>query len=150
MENAHVDDAVVGSILYCAQGYAALFKRALASSHIEGVTAKTQLDILVSLKLNGEQPMGLLGKRLCKAPEQISRATRSLREAGLITCERDEENRSMVIASLTEKGHHELESYAASMHDSVRALLNKLDPDARAAFIEASLKISEVFLSLKP
>lgn len=150
MKNDDIDEKDAGSILFCAQGYAALFKRALASGQIDGVTAKTQLDILVTLELSGDQSMGSLGKRLCKAPEQISRATRSLREAGLIDCERDGSNRSVVIASLTDKGRQDLDAYCENMYDSIRAFIGKLDPAARETFIKASLEVSNIFLNIKP
>ncbi|NEG69748.1 MarR family winged helix-turn-helix transcriptional regulator [Bifidobacterium choloepi] len=125
-----MDDKDLGIILLGAQGWAGLFTRAMSAGKPAGVTAKTQIDVLVSLSLNGPQSMGALSKRLERAPEQTSRAVKHLKALGLVACSRSPENHRVVVAELTGTGSRQIASYLKAMHDSVWEYLSGLDdPD---------------------
>lgn len=126
-----MDERELGLILLAAQGWSELFSRAMSSGKPAGVTAKTQIDVLVSLSLNGPQNMGALSERLERAPEQISRAVKTLRECGLVACERNPENHRIIVASLTERGAAELKTYLDSMHEFVSSYLAQLSKPQR-------------------
>lgn len=134
----------LSTILLAAQGWSELFTGAMASGKLDGVTAKTQIDVLVSLALNGAQNMGSLSHRLERAPEQISRTVRELREQGLVDCERSSENHRMIIAALTDEGRERVEPYVMQMHEFVRDYLAKIDSPDREWLLTVAEKTIDV------
>lgn len=111
-----------------------LFKKALLTDFFPGVTTKTQMDLLMTLMLNGPMSMSTLSERAGIAPEQATRAIRSLREAGLVQSERSATNRRVVVARITEKGSLLMDDHERQIVGNLATILSELD-DAEIAHL---------------
>lgn len=122
--------------------YHELFKKAVLSSNLPDVNGKTQMDLLVTLSLNGPMSMSALSDRAGIAPEQTTRAIRHLREMGLVSSDRSEENRRVVIASITNKGLQAMEEHEHQIRARLDAGLNGLSDKEIAQLAEISRQAS--------
>lgn len=130
------DDA--HEIMHASIFFHELFKKALLTDLFPGVTTKTQMDLLMTLMLNGPMSMSALSERAGIAPEQATRAIRNLREAELVQSERSATNRRIVVASITEKGKLLMDDRERQVVGNLAAILSELDDAEIAQLAELS------------
>lgn len=115
-----------------------LFKRAVMVDALPVAVTKTQMDLLMSLYAKGASNMSALSERVGIAPEQTTRAMKGLREQGLVETERDEDNRRMVIATLTDKGVLMLDELMREQKTNLQVNLEGLNPEESEQLVEAA------------
>lgn len=108
-----------------------LYKRTIATGKLPEVATKTQIGLLVTLAFNGPMNMTELSKRMGIAPEQTTRAIRSLRDAGLVESARNTENQRMVVARLSQKGEDAMADHERELFGNLESCLKGLDSEER-------------------
>lgn len=122
--------------------YHELFKKTVFSNNLPNINGKTQMDLLVTLSLNGPMSMSTLSERAGIAPEQTTRAIRHLRELGYVHSDRSDENRRIVIARITEEGLRAMAQHEHQIRASLEAGLNGLNDEEIAQLAEISRQAS--------
>ncbi len=125
MERNHSIEPIIQATLY----FHELFKKTLLASQPERIFTKTQMDLMITLHIEGGMNMSALSERVGIAPEQATRALKNLRERGLADTVRSDENRRMVIAQLTEEGALIMDEHLRAVEENLRASLDGLDKD---------------------
>lgn len=128
------------TILRAALYYHEMFKKTLLLSTPPGVSTKTQMDLLVTLYELGPMSMSELSASVGIAPEQATRALKSLRERGLVESERSPENRRMVIARLSETGILVFDEHTRIMRANLQAAIDGLSEEEIAELVKTSEK----------
>lgn len=121
-----------------------LFKRTVLPTALPVPVTKTQMDILMALYSEGPMNMSTLSAKVYIAPEQATRAINGLREKGLISSKRSEENRRMVIAQLTEAGTLMLDDHTHELHMTLQANLEGLSDEEIKELISAAATIAKL------
>ena len=121
-----------------------LFKRTVLPTALPVPVTKTQMDILMALYSEGPMNMSTLSAKVYIAPEQATRAINGLREKGLISSKRSEENRRMVIAQLTEAGALMLDDHTRELHMTLQANLEGLSNEEIKELISAAATIAKL------
>ena len=134
MERNRSTEAILQASLY----FHELFKKTLAANLPAFRFTKTQMDLMVTLHLQGPMNMSTLSEHAGIAPEQASRALKPLRERGLADTVRSDENRRMVIAKLTERGMAMMDEHLRSIERNLRSTLDGLEPDEVERLSEAA------------
>ena len=126
------------ALIQASMYYHELFRKTvLASSDILPLT-RTQIDVMVTLHLDGPLSMGAISERVGIAPEQATRAVKRLRELGLAETDRSQKNRRMVIATTTERGETLMDEHLRCLNANLRASLQGLDPADMDALADAA------------
>lgn len=115
-----------------------LFKRTVLSAPLPVSVTKTQMDILMALYSDGPMNMSTLSAKVYIAPEQATRAIHGLREKGLIASERNEENRRMVIARLTDTAILMLDDHMRDLNMTLQSNLDGLTDEEIAELTRAA------------
>lgn len=134
MERNHSIEPIIQATLY----FHELFKKTLLASQPERIFTKTQMDLMITLHIEGGMNMSALSERVGIAPEQATRALKNLRERGLADTVRSEENRRMVIAQLTEEGALIMDEHLRAVEENLRASLDGLDKDEMDRLADAA------------
>lgn len=121
-----------------------LFKRTVLATAFPVPVTKTQMDILMALYSDGPMNMSTLSAKIYIAPEQATRAINGLREKGLISSERNKENRRMVIAQLTNAGRLMLDDHVRELYMTIQTNLDGLTDDEIKKLVMAASTISEL------
>lgn len=103
-----------------------LFKKTILASFPTESLTKTQMDLLMLMHADGPMSMSVLSSRVGIAPEQATRAIKNLREKGLVESYREEGNRRIVIARLTEQGLLLLDDHFRNVRSNLKASLEGL------------------------
>ena len=140
MERNHGSESIIHATLY----FHELFKKTLVASQPELAFTKTQMDLMIALHLEGPMNMSALSERVGIAPEQATRALKSLRERGLVDTGRSDENRRMVIAQLSEHGMLTMNEHLRAVDENLRASLEGLDANEMERLSQAARKIIEL------
>lgn len=106
-----------------------LFKKTILVTKAEYPLTKTQMDIMMALHIQECLSMKELSNRVGIAPEQATRAVKSLREEGLVQTQHSEENRRVVIAQLTNKGLLMMDEYLLTVDANLFASLDGLNEE---------------------
>ena len=133
-----VDKRDIGSIISASLYFYELFKKTILATPFAEAATKTQMDIMLVLYANGPMSMSALSSRASIAPEQATRAIKNLRERGLVESDRDEENRRLVIARLSERGVLALDDHMRQLHANLQASLTGLDDKGVAQLAETA------------
>lgn len=88
--------------------------------------------------------MSALSERVGIAPEQATRALKSLRERGLVDTGRSDENRRMVIAQLSKHGMLTMDEHLRAVDENLRASLEGLDANEMERLSQAARTIVEL------
>ncbi len=123
MQRSHDTEAIIQASLF----FHELFKKTLMASQTAHAFTKTQMDLMVTLHIEGPMNMSALSERVGIAPEQTTRALKNLRERDLVDTERSDENRRMVIARMTDHGALVMDEHLRSVEENLRASLEGLD-----------------------
>lgn len=121
-----------------------LFKKVILSTPLPEDLTKTQIDIMITLYIEGPLSMSALSSRIGIAPEQATRALKNLRFYELVESERAEENRRIVIASLTEKGSRLMQEHTHLLHKKLDSTLNTLTQSEIRQLAKAGELITEL------
>ena len=140
MERNHSSESIIHATLY----FHELFKKTLVASQPELAFTKTQMDLMIALHLEGPMNMSALSERVGIAPEQATRALKSLRERGLVDTGRSDENRRMVIAQLSEHGMLTMDEHLRAVDENLRASLEGLDANEIERLSQAARTIVEL------
>ncbi len=140
MERNHGTESIIHATLY----FHELFKKTLVASQPERLFTKTQMDLMIALHIEGPMNMSALSERVGIAPEQATRALKSLRERGLVDTGRSDENRRMVIAQLTEHGALTMDEHLRAVDENLRASLEGLDAEEMERLSQAAGTIVEL------
>ena len=140
MERNHGTESIIHATLY----FHELFKKTLVASQPERLFTKTQMDLMIALHIEGPMNMSALSERVGIAPEQATRALKSLRERGLVDTGRSDENRRMVIAQLTEHGALTMDEHLRAVDENPRASLEGLDAEEMERLSQAAGTIVEL------
>lgn len=132
------------SIIHATLYFHELFQKTLVASRPERIFTKTQMDLMIALHVAGSMNMSALSELVGIAPEQTTRALRSLRERGLVETERSDENRRMVIAQLTDLGTLTMDDHFRAIDENLRASLEGLDADEMERLSQAAGTIVEL------
>lgn len=123
MERNYDVEVIIQASLY----FHELFKKTLLASPLSREFTKTQIDLMITLHMEGRMNMSALSERAGIAPEQTTRALKGLRERNLVDTERSAENRRMVIARMTERGALMMDEHLRAVEENLRASLEGLD-----------------------
>lgn len=140
MERNHGSESIIHATLY----FHELFKKTLVASQPELAFTKTQMNLMIALHLEGPMNMSALSERVGIAPEQATRALKSLRERGLVDTGRSDENRRMVIAQLSEHGMLTMDEHLRAVDENLRASLEGLDANEMERLSQAARTIVEL------
>ena len=132
------------SIIHATLYFHELFKKTLVASQPELAFTKTQMDLMIALHMEGPMNMSALSDRVGIAPEQATRALKSLRERGLVDTGRSDENRRMVIAQLSERGMLTMDEHLRAVDENLRASLEGLNADEMEQLSQAARTIVEL------
>lgn len=125
-------DAIMKASLY----FYELFKRAILTDFPAESLTKTQMDLLMLMYTDGPMSMSALSCRVGIAPEQATRAMKNLKEKGFAESGRDESNRRVVIARLTERGMLMLDDHFRDVGTNLDMDLEGLDSAEFAQLVE--------------
>lgn len=133
-----IDERDIDSMIKASPYFHELFKKTILATPPAEVVTKTQMDILLTLYADGPMSMSALSSHVNIAPEQTTRAIKNLRERDLVESDRDEDNRRMVIARLSEKGTLLLDDHTRELHANLRASLEGLTDEEVAQLAETA------------
>ena len=143
--SATVDYDTVVDAAFCYQG---LVMRPLLS-HREGMT-KTQLALMFVSEAEGPLAMSALSAKTGISKEQATRAVAPLVEQGFMQRMKDDDNRRLVLASITDQGRDFLERHRRRTDSDIEAQLNALTPEDRARLFAAAQTTVEVLGGIVP
>ena len=141
-----ISEENVRHVLHATLLFNELHKKTLMAAIPSYVKTKTQMDILVVLYATGPLKMSALSARCSIALEQASRAVRSLRETGLVACDRNPENRREVIAQLTETGSTLLEDHMENLHRLLEGCLKNLSQEELDRLVSLSAQATKLLM----
>jgi len=104
---------------------------------VEGRVSAHQGHILAQLDATDPTMVGELADSLGVTPSTMSLNLKRLREAGLVLCERDPEDRRVMNVRLTEAGERARDATRPLDADRVEAMLGGLWPEDRRRVVEA-------------
>ncbi|MFE9100114.1 MarR family winged helix-turn-helix transcriptional regulator [Actinomadura geliboluensis] len=90
---------------------------------------------LMHLVLHGPAPVGVLARRMALSPATVSQLVGELQRGGFVERRPDERDRRRMIVSLGEPHRAVVERFARRRLSPLRATLEALAPDERAAFL---------------
>lgn len=139
-----ISDENAKSIVQASMYFHELFRKTVLSSAMRPMLTRTQMDILLFLDLEEPMNMSTLSRRVGIAPEQATRAMKGLREHGLVETSRDETNRRMVIAKISEKGALLMGECKRSVNESAREVLNVLSDADLEQLVSAARTATDI------
>lgn len=115
-----------------------LFKKTVLATMPVHKLTRTQMDLMVMLHLEGPKSMSELSEMAGIAPEQTTRAMKTLKECGLASTERSDENRRKVIARLTDEGELLMIDHLRELDENLQATLEGLSQSEVAQLVQAA------------
>jgi len=125
--------------------YNEIFKKTVLQGFKALGITKTQLEISITLFIDGPHTISELSDRLYVKLEQVSRSIRELKLLELVHTERDSHDGRNVVASLTPKGIEFMENRAQISGPILEEYVSRLSPEDQGILIECSKKVIEVF-----
>ena len=111
--------------------------------------SKTQADAVMRIALFGPASMTELASGLGVSKEHVTRAVASLEEQGLVTKRRNDENRRIVEAVLTEKGEEAVTAIRLASIERLEKPLSSLSPAERDELVDLSTRAVALLLRIR-
>lgn len=111
--------------------------------------SKTQADAVMRIALFGPASMTELASGLGVSKEHVTRAIASLEEQGLVTKRRNDENRRIVEAVLTEKGEEAVTAIRLASIERLEKPLSSLSPAERDELVDLSTRAVALLLRIR-
>ena len=111
--------------------------------------SKTQADAVMRIALFGPASMTELASGLGVSKEHVTRAVASLEEQGLVTKRRNDENRRIVEAVLTEKGEEAVTAIRLASIERLEKPLSSLSPAERDELVDLSTRAVSLLLRIR-
>jgi len=132
-------------IIIASACYNEIFKKTVLQGFKALGITKTQLEIIVTLFIDGPHTISELSDKLDMKLEQVSRSIRELKPMELVHTERDSLDGRNVVASLTAKGVEFMENRTQVSGPILEEYISRLSPEDQDILIECSKKVIEVF-----
>ena len=111
--------------------------------------SKTQADAVMRIALFGPASMTELASGLGVSKEHVTRAVSGLEEQGLVTKRRNDENRRIVEAVLTEKGEEAVTAIRLASIERLEKPLSSLSPAERDELVDLSTRAVALLLKVR-
>ena len=111
--------------------------------------SKTQADAVMRIALFGPASMTELASGLGVSKEHATRAVAGLEEQGLVTKRRNDENRRIVEAVLTEKGEEAVTAGRLASIERLEKPLSSLSPAERDELVDLSTRAVSLLLRIR-
>ena len=111
--------------------------------------SKTQADAVMRIALFGPASMTELASGLGVSKEHVTRAVAGLEEQGLVTKRRNDENRRIVEAVLTEKGEEVVTAIRLASIERLEKPLSSLSPAERDELVDLSTRAVSLLLRIR-
>ena len=111
--------------------------------------SKTQADAVMRIALFGPASMTELASGLGVSKEHVTRAVAGLEEQGLVTKRRNDENRRIVEAVLTEKGEEAVTAIRLASIERLEKPLSSLSPAERDELVDLSTRAVSLLLRIR-
>lgn len=111
--------------------------------------SKTQADAVMRIALFGPASMTELASGLGVSKEHVTRAVTGLEEQGLVTKRRNDENRRIVEAVLTEKGEEAVTAIRLASIERLEKPLSSLSPTERDELVDLSTRAVALLLRIR-
>ena len=111
--------------------------------------SKTQADAVMRIALFGPASMTELASGLGVSKEHVTRAVAGLEEQGLVTKRRNNENRRIVEAVLTEKGEEAVTAIRLASIERLEKPLSSLSPAERDELVDLSTRAVALLLKVR-
>lgn len=111
--------------------------------------SKTQADAVMRIALFGPASMTELASGLGVSKEHVTRAVTGLEEQGLVTKRRNDENRRIVEAVLTEKGEEAVTAIRLASIERLEKPLSSLSPAERDELVDLSTRAVSLLLRIR-
>lgn len=111
--------------------------------------SKTQADAVMRIALFGPASMTELASGLGVSKEHVTRAVAGLEEQGLVTKRRNNENRRIVEAVLTEKGEEAATAIRLASIERLEKPLSSLSPAERDELVDLSTRAVSLLLRIR-
>ena len=111
--------------------------------------SKTQADAVMRIALFGPASMTELASGLGVSKEHVTRAVAGLEEQGLVTKRRNNENRRIVEAVLTEKGEEAVTAIRLASIERLEKPLSSLSPAERDELVDLSTRAVSLLLRIR-
>lgn len=111
--------------------------------------SKTQADAVMRIALFGPASMTELASGLGVSKEHVTRAVSGLEEQGLVTKRRNDENRRVVEAVLTEKGEEAVTAIRLASIERLEKPLSSLSPAERDELVDLSTRAVSLLLRIR-
>ena len=111
--------------------------------------SKTQADAVMRIALFGPASMTELASGLGVSKEHVTRAVAGLEEQGLVTKRRNDENRRIVEAVLTEKGEEAVAAIRLASIERLEKPLSSLSPAERDELVDLSTRAVALLLKVR-
>lgn len=111
--------------------------------------SKTQADAVMRIALFGPASMTELASGLGVSKEHVTRAVSGLEEQGLVTKRRNDENRRIVEAVLTEKGEEAVTAIRLASIERLERPLSSLSPAERDELVDLSTRAVALLLRIR-
>lgn len=111
--------------------------------------SKTQADAVMRIALFGPASMTELASGLGVSKEHVTRAVAGLEEQGLVTKRRNNENRRIVEAVLTEKGEEAVTAIRLASIERLERPLSGLSPAERDELVDLSTRAVALLLKVR-
>lgn len=111
--------------------------------------SKTQADAVMRIALFGPASMTELASGLGVSKEHVTRAVAGLEEQGLVTKRRNDENRRIVEAVLTERGEKAVTAIRLASIERLEKPLSSLSPAERDELVDLSTRAVALLLRIR-
>ena len=111
--------------------------------------SKTQADAVMRIALFGPASMTELASGLGVSKEHVTRAVADLEEQGLVTKRRNDKNRRIVEAVLTEKGEEAVTAIRLASIERLEKPLSSLSPAERDELVDLSTRAVTLLLRIR-
>lgn len=137
-------DVGVEAIVLASACYNDLFRKTALRNTSEIGMTKKQIEVLITLQMDGPTKMSELCARLDIAREQGTRIVNTLKEQGHVSTVRLSENKKHVVASITDEGEKLLNSHKQESRELLKRFLDGLNQEDRENLIIHSEGAAEI------
>lgn len=106
---------------------------------------KTQQMIVMALWLDNDMTLAQLSDRICTSNEQATRAVGQLVKMGVVTRNKNENNRRTIDISLTDEGKKAVKEAQTMLIDRMLESLQKLSESDARTVLECIEKVGSIF-----
>ena len=134
MDRAALREELLDELFANAPGKALLFMRRWPG----GALSLVHIQVLVALEAEGPLPMRVLSERMDVSQASATGIVDRMEQRGLVSRQRDEEDRRVTRVHLTERGRQVIERLGAERRDRLSKLLDQLTDEELQAFLIGS------------